>query len=514
VTNAVLWLRRDLRLADHPALLAALDDASGADGAGGAEGEVLALFVLDDALLRPAGPPRRAFLAGCLRELDEATGGRLCVRAGDPAEVVPAVAREVEAPRVHHSADFGPYGAERDRRVARALADDGRELVATGSPYAVAPGRLATAAGTPFRVFTPYYRAWVEHGWRAPAAEPAKVPWATVRSDRRPGPGLGPDPDADLPPDLPPPGERAALARLDEFVERHLAGYADARDAPGRDATSRLSPYLRFGCVHPRTVLARLGRSGQGQPAALRDRGLRPFSRSLRAGGQPAALRDRGLRPFSRSLRAGGRSDLGAGAETFRKELAWREFYADVLFATPSSARHDLTPSARAMSYEEPGEEFEAWKAGRTGFPIVDAGMRQLRAEGWMHNRVRMIVASFLCKDLHVHWWHGARYFMARLVDGDLASNNHGWQWVAGTGADAAPYFRVFNPVAQGEKFDPDGTYIRRYVPELAELSGREIHEPWKRSGGPPGGYPLPIVDHAEQRREALARYQHARESP
>jgi deoxyribodipyrimidine photo-lyase len=292
-----------------------------------------------------------------------------------------------------------------------------------------------------------------------------------VRSDRRPGPGLGPDPDADLPPDLPPPGERAALARLDEFVERHLAGYADARDAPGRDATSRLSPYLHFGCVHPRTVLAR-------------------------------------------SLRAGGRSDLGTGAETFRKELAWREFYADVLFATPSSARHDLTPSARAMSYEEPGEEFEAWKAGRTGFPIVDAGMRQLRAEGWMHNRVRMIVASFLCKDLHVHWWHGARYFMARLVDGDLASNNHGWQWVAGTGADAAPYFRVFNPVAQGEKFDPDGTYIRRYVPELAELSGREIHEPWKRSGGPPGGYPLPIVDHAEQRREALARYQHARESP
>jgi deoxyribodipyrimidine photo-lyase len=453
----VLWLRRDLRLSDHPALLAAAADA-------GSDGEVVALFVLDGALLRPSGPARLGFLLGCLRELDERLDGRLCLRAGDPAEVVPAVARELDAPRVHLSADFGPYGARRDRRVERALAAAGRELVATGSPYAVAPGQLTTVGGTRFRVFTPFYRAWLAHGWPAPSSPAGldgptgpdgTVRWARLRSEPPPAP------PRDGPPQAPTPGERAAAERLDAFISDRVAGYADARDAPGANATSRLSPYLRFGCVHPRTVLARLGD--------------------------------------------------GRGAETFRAELAWREFYADVLAAAPDSARADLTPGLRSMRYERPGDDLEAWKAGRTGFPIVDAGMRQLLAEGWMHNRVRMIVASFLCKDLHLHWWHGARYFMAKLVDGDLASNNHGWQWVAGTGTDAAPYFRVFNPVSQGRKFDPDGRYIRRYVPELAELTGRDVHEPWTRPGGPPGGYPLPIVDHAEQRREALARYEQAR---
>ncbi|MBA2624268.1 MAG: deoxyribodipyrimidine photo-lyase, partial [Acidimicrobiia bacterium] len=199
------------------------------------------------------------------------------------------------------------------------------------------------------------------------------------------------------------------------------------------------------------------------------------------------------------------------GAERLRTELAWREFYATVLADDPGSARHDLRPEMASMRHDTGAaadRRFEAWVAGRTGYPMVDAGMRQLAAEAWVHNRVRMIVASFLVKDLHLPWWRGARLFLARLQDGDLASNNHGWQWVAGTGTDPAPYFRVFNPVTQGEKFDPGGEYIRRWVPELAELPAEEIHTPWARPGGPPRGYPAPIVDHAAERREALARYE------
>jgi deoxyribodipyrimidine photo-lyase len=196
------------------------------------------------------------------------------------------------------------------------------------------------------------------------------------------------------------------------------------------------------------------------------------------------------------------------GVSTFRSELCWREFYADVLWHRPASAREYLRSEYARMRYEPPGDEFEAWCQGKTGFPIVDAGMRQLQAEGWIHNRVRMIVASFLIKDLHVEWQHGARWFMRWLRDGDLASNQHGWQWVAGSGTDAAPYFRVFNPVSQGLKFDPDGGYVRRYVSELSELPGGAAHEPWNHPDGYAGGYPERIVDHAAERLEALARYQ------
>ena len=219
-----------------------------------------------------------------------------------------------------------------------------------------------------------------------------------------------------------------------------------------------MSPYLKFGSIHPRTLLA----------------------------------------------------DLAPGDEAFRRELAWREFYAAVLHHWPDSARAYFVPGLAAMRYDTGAaadEHFAAWAAGRTGYPIVDAGMRQLLAQGWMHNRIRMIVASFLVKDLHLEWTRGARHFMRHLVDGDLASNSHGWQWTAGTGTDAAPYFRVFNPVLQGKKFDPDGAYIRRWVPELAELPAAEIHEPWRRPGGIPAGYAAPIVDHADERRESLARY-------
>lgn len=444
----VLWFRRDLRLADHPALLAARDAGE----------EVVPLFVNDPALRGPSGPRRLAFLSGCLAALDADLGGRLCIRTGDPAEVVSAVAREVVAGSVHVSEDFGPYGRRRDEAVEAALGVDGRALVRTGSAYAVSPGRVTRGADQPYKVFTPYYHAWREHGWRQPAARPESIAWVALPGERVPeAPDLGRV-------QLPEPGERAAAAQLEAFLSESVREYADRRDLPGVAGTSRLSAYLKYGCVHPRTVLATVAGS--------------------------------------------------KGEETFRQELAWRDFYADVLFRQPESARTDLTDALAGMPYDsgpEADARLEAWKQGRTGYPIVDAGMRQLDTEAWMHNRVRMIVASFFIKDLHLHWHEGARWFMHQLVDGDLASNNHGWQWVAGTGTDAAPFFRVFNPVLQGTKFDPDGEYVRRYVPELRDVPGGAVHEPWKLPGGLPAGYPERIVDHAAERKVALGRYATAR---
>ncbi len=439
-----MWFRRDLRLADNPALL----DACEADG-------VLALFVLDDRLWGPAGPSRRAYLAAALRALDaelEQRGGRLSLRHGDPVREVVAAAREVGARRVHVAADYGPYGHRRDREVEAALARVGIELVRTGSPYAVAPGRVTTGSGRPFQVFTPFFRAWAEHGWRRPVDEPRDVRWLGLER-REPLPAV----EAPDGLELPVAGEAAARRRWAAFLDDGLERYGE-RDRPDLDTTSRMSVHLKWGEIHPRTLLADLA---------------------------------------TRS---------GDAAATYRKELAWREFYADVLFARPETAREYLRPEFARMPYDEPGERLAAWREGRTGYPIVDAGMRQLRGSGWVHNRVRMIVASFLVKDLHLEWQHGARHFLHWLVDGDLASNNHGWQWVAGSGTDAAPYFRVFNPVTQGRKFDPEGAYVRRWVPELRDVAPRHVHAPWEDPAGPPEGYPAPIVEHAEERREALAR--------
>lgn len=433
---SVMWFRRDLRLRDNPALLAAA-----------ADGPVLPLFVLDPALWGPSGPSRRSHLVASLRALD----APVAVVEGDPVRQVVAAAREVDADQVHVAADFGPYGRRRDEEVERALAEHGIDLVRTGSPYAVAPGRVTTKAGEPFKVFTPYHRAWAEHGWRGPVDAPRGVHWlgldATV--------GL---PDADRPDDLelPDAGEEAALASWQEFLDR-VADYDDERNRPDLDTTSRMSVHLRWGELHPRTLLADLARL---------------------------------------------RSD---GAATYRKELAWRDFFAQVLAARPETAREYLRPEYAGMRYDEPGDAFDAWREGRTGFPMVDAGMRQLRGSGWMHNRVRMIVASFLVKDLHVEWQHGARHFMRWLVDGDLASNQQNWQWAAGSGVDAAPYFRVFNPTSQGRKFDPRGTYVRRWVPELTDVADPHDPSPEDREAA---DYPAPVVDHAAERREALERWE------
>lgn len=438
--TALVWFRRDLRLGDLPTLHTVAE----------AGARALGLFVLDEKLLHPAGGPRRDFLYRSLTALDDQLGGRLLVVHGAPADVVPAVAEAVSAGEVHVSADFGPYGRERDAAVAERT-----ELVATGSPYAVAPGRVSKADGEPYRVFTPYFRQWLDHGWRAPIdtgaatvdwIEPDDVPVRRAAIPQPESEGVAA-------------GESEALRRWAEFLEDELDSYDDARNRPDLDATSRMSVYLKYGNIHPRTM-----------------------------------LRDLSRRP-------------GKGVEAYRRQLAWRDFYADILFQRPDSARGNYDrkfDAIRLDSGPDADEAFAAWCEGRTGFPIVDAGMRQLRAEAWMHNRVRMIVASFLVKDLHLPWWRGARYFMDRLVDGDLANNQHGWQWTAGTGTDPSPYFRVFNPITQGEKFDPDGSYVRKWVPELRGIPGRAVHS---LKALRPEGYPEPIVDHGLERQESLARY-------
>lgn len=459
--STVVWFRRDLRVADQPTFPAARDAGEHA----------LGLFVLDPALLEPSGPARRTFLYRSLRVLDEQLGGRLLVVRGDPADLVPRVAVSVQARTVHVAADYGPYGAARDEAVGKALAEHGRELIRTGSPYAVAPGRVRKPDGDPYKVFTPFRRAWAQHGWRDPAdSDASTVSWLDP-GDKDGGPRRVRIPDDEAPPGvaLPEAGEAAALDRWREFLNGPAGDYKTDRDRPDRSGTSRMSVYLKYGQIHPRTMLADL-----------------------------AAERP-GAEPRSGSL------------DTYRTELAWREFYADVLHQRPDSARENYDRKFDHLPWEGDAaakRRFEAWCEGRTGYPVVDAGMRQLLAEGWMHNRVRMIVASFLVKDLHLPWWWGARHFMHHLVDGDLASNQHGWQWTAGSGTDASPYYRIFNPTTQGERFDPGGGYVRRYVPELRGVEGKAAHQPWKLPDGVPEGYPDPMVDHATERKDALARYE------
>ena len=446
--TSILWFRRDLRLSDHPALLRAVTGAA----------RVLPVFVLDPALLDEAKPRTQRLLAS-LAALSHATRGALVIRSGDPAHVIPALAKQVGAEQVHVSRETTPYGRRRDELVERALVGDGRELIATGTPYAVGPGRILNQSGSPYKVFTPFAKAWHRHGRPAPAGSPRRIAWLrdAVRSEPVP-----PAPRTEA-------GEAAALDRWDAFLRDGLTAYDRERDRPDLDTTSRLSVALKYGEIHPRTILAGIAAHSAGRSQA---------------------------------------------ASRYVTELVWREFYADVLWHAPASAWHDLRPELARLPYDSGAETdrlVDAWREGRTGYPFVDAGMRQLLEQGWMHNRLRMVTASFLVKDLHVWWPVGARHFLDHLVDGDIASNNHGWQWVAGTGTDAAPYVRVFNPVTQGKRFDPEGDYVRRWVPELRHLPGPAAHEPWKHGTGYDHGYVERVVDHDEERRETLARYERAR---
>ena len=464
---AIMWFRRDLRLGDHPALHEAVKL--------GAQAGVLGVFVLDDALLAPSGKPRAAFLAGCLDALNEAMGGHLVILKGDPSIVIPDLARGIHASAVVVSADFGPYGQRRDSAVEAILSLDRIPLERVGSSYAVDPGTVLSDKGAPLKVFTAFRRRWETIGPHV-VLEAPEVRWIDFPSmattsqivddagRMRPDRFEGLDDGATLGSFAP--GESAALARLDEFAGAKAAYYREMRDIMAEPGTSGLSPYLRFGCIHPRTALAVV--NGEDE-----------------------------------------------GSTTFRSEICWREFYADVLFHEPQSARETLQPSLAELRWDD-GEvaerRFQTWARGETGIPLVDAGMRQLLAEGWMHNRTRMICASFLVKHLHIDWRWGARWFMDRLIDGDLASNSHGWQWTAGTGTDAAPFHRIFSPIAQAERFDAAGTYIRRYVSELATVEPPQLYQPGGGSGLlRPEGYPAPMVDLKAEREEALARFAHAR---
>ena len=443
--TTVLWFRRDLRLHDLPPLLAA----------GGAGTGVLACFVLDPRLEASAGPRRLQFLGDSLRELHDALGGRLLITRGRPEERIPQICAAVDATAVHISSDFSPFGVRRDVAVGAELSARRIDLIATGSPYLVSPGRVTKDDGTPYKVFTPYFRRWREIGWRAPAqSDPTSVAWVDpVGMAGLPDHVDAPNPGVTL---EVPGGEAAARHRWKEFLSDGLGDYATDRDRPDKTGTSRMSAHLKFGTIHPRTMVADL------------------------------------------TLR-----DSGPGA--YLRELAFRDFYAAVLHQWPVSAWRNWNTSFDTIEVDtgpQARAAFELWKQGRTGYPIVDAGMRQLVGTGFMHNRVRMIAASFLVKDLHLPWQWGAGWFLEQLVDADMASNQHGWQGCAGTGTDAAPYFRVFNPTAQGEKFDPSGDYVRRWVPELAGTA--DVH---RFKAGRPADYPEPMVDHGAERAEALRRY-------
>jgi deoxyribodipyrimidine photo-lyase len=436
-----MWFRRDLRINDHPALLAAIESSD----------EVIPLFILDKAQIKEAGAKLLAYMGQSLKSLDESLGNNLHIIEGDQVEVLTALISKYGVQEVHISAEYERYGAERDARVEAA----GIKLVRTGSPYAVAPGRvLKPSDATPYKVYTPFYRAWRTHGWRAPAKMPKSMKFVKPTTEYRNFP------DFQLPKgvEIINAGEAAALFRFKEFTKKGLDTYDENRNFAAIDGTSKMSSYLKFGEIHPRTLLENLGES--------------------------------------------------KAHDTFRKEIAWREFYADVLFNNPMTDREYYAPRFAEMRYDKPGAQFKAWCEGKTGYPFVDAAMRQLIQEGWMHNRTRMVVASFLVKDLHLEWQLGERFFAEHLVDYDVASNAHGWQWTAGTGTDASPYYRVFNPIEQGKRFDENGDYIRKYVPELAHLSAAEIHEPWLYLDGYSKGYPERLVDHAVERLESLARLQ------
>ncbi len=441
--TAVWWIRRDMRLADNGAL---------ASAAG--RGDVTPLFVWEKDLLEGAGDIRRAFLFEALESLLAATNGALVYRDGPAVEAVVEFCRLVGATSVHVTEDFAPWGRRRDEAVREALSSIGVDFVEADTPYAVRPGTVLKDDGTPLKVFTPFYKRWLTHSWTNVADVPVTFSdhsRLSVGTRREVGwQAVAPQPAS----------EAAAWDRFDEWSSRAMDRYKEERNNPAIDGTSKLSPYLKFGIVHPRQLLARL--------------------------------------------------DGSAGAEHFRSEIAWREFYADVLFHQPRTAWENLQPKMDAIEIDSDGaarERFEVFCRGETGYPIVDAGIRQMLGTGWMHNRVRMIVASFLVKDLHLPWQWGAEFFMRHLVDADIASNNHGWQWTAGTGTDAAPYFRVFNPVSQGQKFDPSGDYVRRFVPELADVDAKHVHEPWTLGVFAPADYPGPMVDHSVEREVALSRY-------
>jgi deoxyribodipyrimidine photo-lyase len=446
--TSIWWIRRDLRLTDNRALHASL-----------AAGPVLPVFILDPAF-SGASARRKDFLYEGLHVLDKdlrARGSYLVIRSGKPRQMLQELVTETRAGAIFAEEDFTPYARRRDRDVARTL-----PLQLIGGQTVHHPLALLKVDGNPYRVYTPYAKAWKAklpaQLTLLPAPSHINTP-AGIYSEPLPGFEVSP---------LFPAGEREALVRLEEFLHRRIHAYGSARNRMDLESTSSLSPYLRFGMLGLRQAVSAARPSLDPAPPGSHDR------------------------------------KKGTGMEMWLNELIWREFYIQILFHFPHVSKTAFNRSLANIPWRNNEAEFEVWKAGQTGVPIVDAGMRQLKEIGWMHNRARMIVASYLVKDLLIDWRWGEAWFMESLLDGDLAANNGGWQWTAGTGTDAAPYFRIFNPIRQSTKFDPNGDYIGKWVPELRELNAIEIHAPWQK-GVRVRGYPAKPLVERDQERTILA---------
>jgi len=466
VSRGLHWYRADLRLHDNTALQAL---ATRVD-------QWLPVFILDPRMISGAraGLPRTRFLLDCLDRLRrklEKRGVPLLLRTGRPEAVLPKLLHETGARILSFNEDVTPFARSRDASVESAVERSGAEVIKRLDRTVFRSSEIRTATGGAYAVYSPYRKSW-RRLWQ----EQPRLPARSMRLPP-PIPGFGADPvprsfrlglgDGDR--TLPTGGEAAARRRLDRFLATAAGSYCENRDRPDLDGTSRLSPYIRHGAISVRHCFARAEEAARDDPR------------------------------------------LARGIEKWLDELIWREFYSAIVEEHPRVLRGNHRREFDSLSWNHDEAGFEAWCEGRTGYPIVDAGLRQLRSTGWMHNRVRMIVASFLTKDLLIDWREGERFFFEHLVDGDPASNNGGWQWAASTGSDAQPYFRIFNPVAQGKRWDPEGRYVRRWIPELRELPDQQVHEPWQSSHA--SEYPPPIVDHAERRIQALERFKGARDA-
>jgi len=461
VKRVIHWFRRDLRIHDNTALSGACRRA----------GQVIPVFIFEDAFRTgpDVGAARLLFLLRSVAELRQRlreAGSDLIIRLGHSENEIPKLAQELKAEAVFCNTRYEPYAQKRDARVFNTLNAMGVGFESFKDAVVWHEQEILTQAGRPYTVFTPYSKAWKARKIPPPCPTPdfSRLRFTiAIRSDELPldTAAFG-HPCSQT---ICEAGESVATTALDDFMRRKVFAYAEARNRADIKGSSQLSAHLRAGTIGIRTVLAKLS-----------------------------------------SARTGGTTVQKASYEVFLNELIWREFYLQVLHNFPHVTRGAFRPEYDALEWSNNEEHFKAWCEGRTGYPIVDAAMRCLNATGWMHNRLRMIVAMFLTKDLLIHWQWGERYFMKQLVDGDMAANNGGWQWSAGTGTDAAPYFRIFNPTSQAEKCDPQGAFVRRWIPELTQMPDEFIHEPWKEPLLA-GKYPPRVVLHEEQRPKALAMF-------